>query len=36
MFEKNRIREYRNTKQHDASDCAAEVISTLLLNYKQK
>lgn len=36
MFEKIRMRKYHNTKQHDASDCAAAVISTVLLNYKQE
>lgn len=30
------IKGYENTKQHDASDCAAAVISTILLTYKQE
>lgn len=34
MFKNMGISKYLNTKQHDASDCAAAVISTILLNYK--
>lgn len=32
----NIIKKYPNTKQHDASDCAAAVISTVLLTYKHE
>lgn len=30
------FKKYQNTTQHDASDCAAAVISTILLTYKQE
>ncbi|WP_257721648.1 hypothetical protein [Erysipelothrix larvae] len=30
------FKKYKNTNQHDASDCAAAVISTVLLPYKKK
>ena len=36
MIYKFRLRKFHNTKQHDASDCAAAVISTVLLTYKQE
>ena len=36
MIEKLRLKKFDNTLQHDASDCAAAVISTVLLTYKHE
>lgn len=36
MFNNMGIKKYSNTKQHDASDCAAAVISTVFLTYKKE
>ncbi|CAM3643827.1 peptidase domain-containing ABC transporter [Erysipelothrix urinaevulpis] len=36
MLSKIRLKKYPNVKQHDSSDCAAAVISTILLKYKKE
>ncbi|CAM3610136.1 cysteine peptidase family C39 domain-containing protein [Erysipelothrix urinaevulpis] len=36
MLSKIRLNKYPNVKEHDSSDCAAAVISTILLKYKKE